>query len=84
MVSGWQTNPLSYDCQAARERSRLRGDRDSGVEAAETGESDAQARETEGRARDETVGVAQYVVAPPYRAEKVVSTEVITLNRVSR
>jgi hypothetical protein len=36
-------------------------DGSAGVEAAETGESDALARNKEGCARDGTVGVAQYV-----------------------
>ena len=39
--------------------------RHSGVEAAETRESDAQERGRECSARDETVGVAQYVIAYP-------------------
>ena len=53
----------------------------SGVKAAETGESNAQGRW--GRARDGTVGVAQYVVTPPYRAGRVMSMEVITINGLS-
>ena len=39
----------------------------SGVETAETGESDAQGGDSECRANDGTVGVAHYVMAYPTR-----------------
>jgi hypothetical protein len=59
------------------------GNEHSGVEAAETGESNAPARNRLERAKDGTVGVAQYVMSPPYMAERVVSMEAVTCNGVS-
>jgi hypothetical protein len=41
-----------------------------GVEAAETGESDARERGRECCARDGTVGVAQYVIMSLYRVQQ--------------
>lgn len=46
----------------------------SGVEAAETGESDARERERECCARDGIVGVAQYVSAALYMVQREEST----------
>jgi hypothetical protein len=59
------------------------GSEHSGVEAAETGESNAPARNRLECAKDGTVGVAQYVIGSPYMAERVVSMESATCDGVS-
>jgi hypothetical protein len=59
------------------------GNGHSGVEAAGTGESNAPGRNRLERARDGTVGVAQYVMSPPYMGERVVSMEADTCKGVS-
>ena len=58
---GW-TQLLRSSETAVRATERAATNRHSGVEAAETGESDARERGRECCARDGTVGVAQYVI----------------------
>jgi len=74
----WLAKPLPHDNPRTQAFMLAVGIGYYGVKAAKTGESNAQGRW--GRARDGTVGVAQYVLGPPYRAERVVSMEVITCN----